>query len=104
MITVDASSFERKYAVAPFPISSINPAPWEITFMRLAYVNPTRFDVWIRGYMSSWFRADQCQIGSLEEMRDYLANQPMRKEPHAKPEPKAVDTVGEACAEVEGLR
>lgn len=47
------------------PVTCANPKPWLIEEVRIE-INPIK--VWIRNSESMWFRADQCRIGSKEDL------------------------------------
>lgn len=68
MPTVQLAELLALHAVPEnHPITCANPAPWRIIDIKTE-LNP--FKVFIRGDGSIWFRADQCYIGTMAELRD----------------------------------
>ena len=60
------NELERMYASPEHhPITCVNPAPWLIQEMKIT-IYPLK--VWIRNEGSMWFRADQCSIGTKEDL------------------------------------
>jgi hypothetical protein len=67
-VIIVSNAYEGKYAAPKrHPITCANPAPWLITEMELEIDK-----VWIRNQESIWFRADQCFVGTYEDVRQFV--------------------------------
>lgn len=70
-VTIGLRFKHDMYAVPKIhPVTCANPAPWLIQEINVDF-NPIR--VWIRNENSMWFRADQCDLWTKEEIDQLYA-------------------------------
>lgn len=61
------------------PITSGNPAPWQITEMRIEVRACDNVVISIRGDNSMWFSLKNCIVGDKDELEDYVEIQARKR-------------------------
>lgn len=80
MIKLVDNGLEGMYAISlTHPVTVANPAPWQITEMRLS-LEGGEVIVWIRGYNSIWFQATSCEIASKQDIEEYQRSMEREKQ------------------------